>query len=52
MVVQFTAKTTNLEKAIYFLSLMPSPINKPKSQMLFTCKSFMFSDLGKEKFFA
>ena len=41
VVVQFTAKTTNSEKAIYFLSLMPCSINKLKPHMLFTCKSFM-----------
>ena len=40
VVVQFTAKTTNSEKAIYFLSLISCSISKLKSQFLFTCKSF------------
>ena len=31
VVAQFTAKTANSEKAIYFLSLMSCSINKPKS---------------------
>ena len=48
VVAQFTAKTTNSVKAIYFLLLTFSSINKLKSHMLFTCKDFMqilFSDL-------
>ena len=48
-VAQFTAKTTNSKKDIYFLSLISCSINKLKSYILFTCKSFnkyfMFSDL-------
>ena len=40
VVAQFTAKTTNSEKAIYFLSLMTCSINKLKSHILFTCKNF------------
>ena len=40
MVAKFAAKTTNSEKATYFLSLIPCSINKLKSHMLFTCKSF------------
>ena len=52
-IAQFTAKTTNSEKAIYFLSLMSCSINKLKSQMFFTCKKFMFSNLTlKKKYFA
>ena len=39
---QFTAKTTNSEKAIYFLSLMSCSINKLKSRKFFTCKNFVF----------
>ena len=39
MIAQFTAKTRNLEKAIYFLSLMSCSI-KLKSHILFTCKNF------------
>ena len=55
VVVQFTAKTTNSEKAIYFLSLISCSISKLKSHFLFTCKSFtkiLFSDLTWKKFFA
>ena len=48
---QFTAKTTNSEKAIYILSLMSCSINKLKSIMLFTCKNVMFSDFTKKHFF-
>ena len=43
VVAQFTAKTTNSEKAIYFLSFMSYSINKLKSHMFFTCKSFVYS---------
>ena len=50
VVAQFTAKMTNSEKAIYFLSLMPCPINKLKSHMLFTCKNFVFQ-FYLEKYF-
>ena len=39
-VTQFTAKTTNSEKVIYFLSLISCSINKLKSHILFICKSF------------
>ena len=38
MVASFTAKTENLEKTIYFLSLMSCPINKLKSHMLLHVK--------------
>ena len=51
MVAQFTAKTTNSEKTIYFLSLMSYSINKLKSQMLFTYKNLMFSNFTKGKIF-
>ena len=44
MVAQFTAKTRNPEKAIYFLSLISCSINKLKSRTLFTCKNFLLSD--------
>ena len=40
MVAQFTVKTTNSEFAIYFLSLKSCSINKQKSHILFTCKTF------------
>ena len=50
VVAQFTAKTANSEKAIYFLSLMSCSINKLKSHMLFTCKHFMSSDFTWKKF--
>ena len=49
VVVQFTAKTTNSEKAIYFLSPMSYSIHKLKSHMLFTCKHFLFSDFTRKK---
>ena len=39
-VAQLTLKTTNSEKANYFLSLISCCINKLKSHILFTCKSF------------
>ena len=51
VVAQFTAKTANSEKAIYFLSLTSCSINKLKSQMLFTYKNFMFSDFTGGKSF-
>ena len=51
VIAQFTAKITNSEKAIYFLSLMPCSINKLKSHMFFTCKNFMFSDFTWKKIF-
>ena len=49
MIAQITAKITNSEKAIYFLSLMPCLINTLKSHMFFTCKNFMFSDFTLKK---
>ena len=51
LVAQFTAKTTNAEKAIYFLSIMSCSTNKLKSHRLFTCKSCMFSNLAQKLFF-
>ena len=52
-VAQFTAKTTNPEKAVYYLSLMSRSINKLKSIFeTFTCKNFMFSDFMWKKKFA
>ena len=42
VIAQFTVKTTNSVKAIYFLSLMSCSINKLKYQMFFTCKNFFF----------
>ena len=51
MVAQFTTETTNSEKAIYFLSLMPYSINKLKSQMLFTCRNFIFFNFEWKKSF-
>ena len=55
VVAQFTAKTTNSEKAIYFLLLMSCSINKLKSHILFTCKKFtkmfLISDLKWKKGF-
>ena len=51
LVAQFTAKTTNSEKAIYFFLLMSCSINKLKSHMLFTSKNFMFSEFTWEKNF-
>ena len=52
MIAEFTAKTTNSEKAISFLSLMFCSINKLQSHMLFTCKNFMVSDFTWKKNFA
>ena len=52
VVAQFTAKTTNSEKAIYFLSLTSCLVNRPKSQILITCKDFIFSDFTWKKIFA
>ena len=51
VIAQFTAKTTNSEKTIYFLSLMSYSINKLKSRMLFTCKKFMFFNFTQKKIF-
>ena len=51
IIAQFTAKTTNSKKAIYFLSLMSCLINKLKSHMFFTWKNFMFSDFTWKKNF-
>ena len=51
MIAQFTVKTTNSEKAIYFLSLVSCSINKLRSEMFFTCKTFMFSDFTSKKIF-
>ena len=42
VVAQFTAKTTNSEKAIKFLPLMSCSINKQKFHMLFECKKRNF----------
>ena len=42
VVAQFTAKTTNSEKAIKFLPLMSCSINKRKFHMLFECKKRNF----------
>ena len=49
MVAQFTAKTTNSEKAIHFLTLMSCSINKLKFHTLFTWKNFMFSEFTWKK---
>ena len=49
MIAQFTAKTTNSEKATNFLSLMLSSRNKLKSHMFFTCKNCMFSNFKGKK---
>ena len=62
VIAQFTAKITNSEKAIYFLSLCHlrlslmlstfchlCSINTLKSHMFFTRKSFMFSDFTWKK---
>ena len=48
---QFTAKTTNSEQAMYFLSLMSCAIIKLKSRMFFTCKKLVFSDFTRKKNF-
>ena len=41
VVALFTAKMTNPEKTIHFISLVSCSISKLKSQMLFTCKNFV-----------
>ena len=43
VVAEFTAKTTNSEKTIYFLSRMYWSINKLTPHMLFTCKNFLLT---------
>ena len=52
VIAQFTAKTTNSEKAIYFLLLMSCAIIKLKSCMFFSCKKLVFSDFTWKKSFA
>ena len=53
VITQFTTKTTNSEKAIYFLPLISCSINKVKFHMFFTCKNFMVSDfMWKKNFFS
>ena len=52
VVAQFSSKTINSEKALYFLSLMSCSMNKLKSHMLFTCKNCMFCNITREKKFA
>ena len=52
MLAQFTAKMTNSENTIYFLSLMSCSINKLKSPMFFALKNFMFFDFKWKKIFA
>ena len=49
VVAEFSAKTTNIEKTIYFLSLMSFSINGLKPHILFSCKNFMFSDYAWKK---
>ena len=50
MAAESTAKTTNLEKIIYFLSLMSFSINRLKSCILFSCKKFVFWFYVEKKF--
>ena len=49
VIAQFTAKTTNSEKSIYFLSLMLCSINKLNCHMLFSCKNLFFQILREKK---
>ena len=42
VVAQYTGKSTNSEKVIYFLSLMSCSINKLKSHIIFTCFLHVF----------
>ena len=51
VVAQFTAKTINSEKAIYFLSLMSFSVKKLKSHMIFTCKKICVFRFYEENFF-
>ena len=52
VVTQFTSKTINSEKAIYFFSLMSCSMKKLKSYMLFTFKFLCFPIFRGKKFFA
>ena len=51
VVAQFTAKTSNLEKAIYVWSLIFCSINIVKSHILLTSKNFMFYGFMWKTFF-
>ena len=51
VIAEFNAKTTNSEKAIYFLSLMSCSMDKLKSHMFFACKIFFFLILRGKKHF-
>ena len=51
VLVQYTVKTANSEKAIYILSHISFSTNKLKSHMLFTCKTFMLFDFTRKKMF-
>ena len=48
---QFTAKTTNSEKAIYFFSFMYGSLNKLRSHILFAFRNFMLSHFTRKKVF-
>ena len=52
MVSQFTSKTINFRKVVYFLSLMSYSLNKPRSQILFTSKIFVFFDFIRNFFYS
>ena len=49
MIAQITAKTTNLEKAIYFLSLMPCSMNKLLSLTYYSHVEILFSNFMWKK---
>ena len=50
VIAQFSGRKTNLEKAIYFFSIMSFSINKLKSHLFFTCKNLCFVVLCRKNF--
>ena len=50
VIAQFSGRKTNLEKGIYFLSIMSFSINKLKSYLFFTCKNLRFIVLCRKNF--
>ena len=50
VIAQFSDRKTNLEKGIYFLSIMSFSINKLKSYLFFTCKNLRFIVLCRKNF--
>ena len=50
VIAQFSGRKTNLEKAIYFFSIMSFSINKLKSHLFFTCQNLCFVVLCRKNF--